>query len=117
MCQKLKIGLKFVISLVVMTIICTIVWQEFVSENLYDCTDDNMAGFLPPGDWVHSWDNHPIVSVDQVAHGRSMREPDEIKEGWSVTDLWYLWCLFFGISLIISILFAWGNGFRTFLIG
>ena len=35
-----------------------------------------------------------------------MSEPDTIKEGWSVTSLWYLWYSFVIISLVVSTLLA-----------
>lgn len=96
---------KFLIVLVSMTIVCTIAWQ-FVGERFYDCTDDDILGYLRPGGWVHVWDNHPIVAVHQIVHNRSMSEPDTIKEGWSVTRLWGLWFSFFAVSFFISLLLA-----------
>jgi hypothetical protein len=92
---------KFVTALFLMTIVFTIVWQ-FLGQTLYDCTDDNMAGFLRPGDWVHN----PIVTVHQIVHGRSMSAADTLKEGWSVTGLWCLWSSFVLASLLISLWFA-----------
>lgn len=98
-------GAKFVVSMFLMTIICSIVWGKFVDGNIYDCTDP-LFGYLSPDGWIGG-NNFPVVVVKQVVSGRSMGEPDEIKEGWSVADLWGLWFLFFGASLAISILFAW----------
>jgi hypothetical protein len=34
-----RIAAKFVVSFVVMTIVCTIGWKKFVGDRLYDCTD------------------------------------------------------------------------------
>jgi hypothetical protein len=104
--RKLKTRVKFVISLVVMTVICTVVWDKFVMEHLYDCTDENAVGFLTPGDWIHSWGGHPILIVQQVVHGRSLSEPDTIKEGWSVTGLWGLWLSFVAALLLVSMFLA-----------
>src|SRR6266516_1365694 len=98
MVRRLKSLARFVISLVVMTVACTIIWQEFVAERLYDCSDDHMLRFLRPGDWVH----HP-VAAHRVVPARTMSEPDTIKEGWNVTGLWCLWSLFFAVSLVVSI--------------
>jgi len=94
---------KFVIVMVLMTIVCTIIWQ-FIGDRLYDCTDDNIAGFLRPGGWVHFY--HGFVHVREVVHGRSMSEPDSIKEGWNMTGLWCLWSSFVAVSLVISVLLA-----------
>ncbi len=88
-----------------MTIVCTIVWQ-FAGDRLYDCSDDNVLGFLRPGDWVHNWNGHAVAVVPRVVHGRSMSEPDTIKEGWSVTGLWCLWLSFVAVSLVISVVLA-----------
>jgi len=106
--RRLKIGVKFIVSIIVMTIICTIVWQDFVTEYLYDNTDENMMGFLDPfsGDFWIGEGGFPVVTVQHVVHGRGMSEPDEIKEGWSIPKLWCLWFSFVVFSLVISIVFA-----------
>jgi hypothetical protein len=97
---------KFITALFVMSILCTVVWQ-FVGSKLYDCTDDGFLGFTRPGDWVHPFGGHPVSVVYQIVHGRSMSEPDTIKEGWSVAGLWRLWYDFVLLSLGISMLLAW----------
>jgi hypothetical protein len=84
-----------------MMIISTIAWQVFIPGRLYDCSDDNMAGFLRPGDWIH----HP-VSVPHIVLSKTMSEPDTIKAGWSVAGLWGLWFSFVGASLVVSIALA-----------
>jgi hypothetical protein len=99
-----SIAVKFVLSLVVMTIVCTLVWQETVAEWLYDCTDDNMLGFFRPGDWVHFY--HGVVYVPKVVHDRSMSDPDVMKTGWSMTGLWCLWLMFVLASSVASVLLA-----------
>jgi hypothetical protein len=106
--RRLKIGVKFVVTLIAMTIICTIVWQDFVTENLYDNTDDNLMGFLGPffGDFWIGEGGFPVVAVQHVVHGRSMSNPDEIKAGWSIPKLCCLWFSFVAISFVISIVLA-----------
>ena len=106
MFRKLKSAAKFAIVMIAMTIVCAIVWQEVVAEHLYDCTDSVPGDFLRPGDWVHSFAGHSIVSVQNVVHGRSMSEPDAIKQGWSMTGLWLLWLSFVAISAVVSVLLA-----------
>src|SRR5580698_3574741 len=88
-----------------MTIINTIVWV-CVADNLYDCTDGGIPGYWSPGDWVHSFDNHSVVSVPRIVHGRDMSEPDTIKEGWSTARLLCLWLVFFDVSLLVSFFLA-----------
>jgi len=97
-----KIIKKFAVSLLVMAIVCTIIWQELVTDRLYNCTDPLWLDFLKPGDWIHGH----IAVVQQIVANRPMSEPDTIKEGWSVAGLWHLWDLFTGIAFIISLLFA-----------
>jgi len=97
---------KFIAALFAMSVLCTVVWQS-VGSKLYDCTDDGFLGFARPGDWVHPFGGHPVAVVHQVVHGRSMSDPDTIKEGWSVAGLWRLWYAFVLVSLVISILLAW----------
>jgi hypothetical protein len=95
---------KFVIAMLVMCIICAFVWDDVVMENLYNDTDENMFGFLSPGGWVSDWDGqHPIVQVDHIVHGGPMGDPDTIKKGWTVADLWLLWFGFIGVSAVISV--------------
>jgi hypothetical protein len=94
------------IAWLAMTILCTVVWQ-YTAADLYDCTDDGFPpGYLEPG-WVHDLPQQPLKAVQQVIHGRSMSEPDTIKEGWSVSRLWHLWYGFFFTSLAISFLLAY----------
>ena len=100
----LKRTVKFSIVMFVVTIICTIVWQEVVNNYLYDCTDGNPLDFLAPGNWVHYY--HGVIYVPQVTHDHSMSDPDSIKQGWSITSLWCLWCSFFTLSLVVSALLA-----------
>lgn len=95
---------KFAISMLVMCMVCSVIWDDFVAENLYNDTDDNMFGFLTPGGWVSNWDgNHPVVQVDHIVHTGSMSDPDTIKRGWTVTDLWLLWLGFIAVSVMLSI--------------
>jgi len=96
----------FVASLFAMAVLCTVVWQV-VGDKLYDCTDDGVLGFWRPGDWVHSWGGRPVATVREIVHGRPMSEPDTIKQGWTVADLWHLWYAFVAASFIISVLLAW----------
>lgn len=100
-----KSAAKFSIALFAMTIVCTVVWQSFVTDTLYNCTDPLWLDFLSPGDWVHSHDGQPIALVPVVT-ARPMNDPDTIKTGWSVTRLWYLWYSFIGISIVISVFLA-----------
>ena len=101
----------FVGSLVVTTIACTWGWETFVKNHIYKCTDDLPLDYLQPGQWVH----HP-VAVAHVASGRSMSEPDAIKQGWSVFGLWALWSSLVVGSLVVSFLLArlpWSTSRRT----
>ena len=98
------IGVKFLVSMFLTTIICSIVWEKFVDGKIYDCTDP-LFGYLSPDGWIGGA-NWPVVVVKHVISGRPMGEPDEIKEGWSVADLWGLWFSLFVLSLATSILFA-----------
>lgn len=95
---------KFTVAFLMMAVICTIVWDSVVMENLYNCTDDNAFGFLRPGDWVGAFGTFPIVQVDHITHvSQSMSDPDTIKKGWTVTDLWLVWLSFVAVSLVVSI--------------
>jgi len=97
----LKIASVFLLSLLAMTIVCTVVWQQFVTDVLYHCTDAMWLDYLFPGHWVHN-----PMAVAHVVPSRSMSEPDTIRAGWSISSLWGLWCLFFGASVVVSILMA-----------
>lgn len=93
---------KFFITLIVMMVVCTVVWQRFVTDKLYNCTDSVPLGFLHPGKWVHN-----AVVVQEVIVPRSMSEPDTLKEGWSMSRLWWLWYSFLVVSLAVSMGLAW----------
>ena len=105
MIRMFKSAAKFVIVAFVMTIACTIVWQEFVTDKLYNCTDPAWLDFLSPGNWVHIHDGKPVAFVPVIIGG-SMSDPDTIKDGWSIARLWYLWYSFVAVSVVISILLA-----------
>ncbi|MCX6927465.1 MAG: hypothetical protein NT154_30305 [Verrucomicrobia bacterium] len=98
--RALRIIAKFLVSLVLITIACTLAW-EVASEGLYDCTDAFGFDYWQPGNWVH----REVTVVQQVVHHRSMSEPDTIKVGWTVARLWSLWYLLVSVSLAASIFF------------
>ena len=103
----LKYAAKFLLCFVMMTFICTVVWDQAVNGWLYDCTDAIGFDYLHPGDWVHTWKEHPTVAVvETVIHNRSMNEPDTIKEGWTVARLWYVWYSMFAFSVLSSLVIA-----------
>ena len=106
MIRMFKSAAKFFIVMTVMAVICSMVWGEFVTDRLYNCTDAIGFDYTHPGDWVHSGGTRPVAFVPHVVAGRSMSEPDTIKEGWSVTGLWCLWFSFVVVSLIVSIALA-----------
>ena len=97
--------IKFVFAMIVMTIVCTWAWEALLDGKVYNCTD-GPACYLTPGDWVHSWEGHPVKVVQQVVPSGDMSESDTLKAGWSVAGLWCIWILFFGASLLVSIMFA-----------
>ncbi len=103
--QTLRGIAKFLVVMVLMTILNSIVW-EYVAGDLYDCTDGGVPGYWSPGYWIHGWAGHPVAVVRQVVHGRSMSEPDTIQEGWSVNGLLCLWLSFLAVSIIISVALA-----------
>ncbi len=99
---------KFCVALFGSTVICILVWDRFVADHLYNCTDTDFRwmDYFFPGGWVH----HP-VSVSQIRPSRNMSEPDTIKDGWTITRLWCLWFAMVGGSLIGAALVA-SRGFE-----
>lgn len=88
----------FLIMLLVCLILSGIIWQILLPGKVYNCTDDNLFGFLRPGDWIHG----SYVTVPKIDPSDSMSKPDSIKEGWSVGKLWFAWCAFIVASVAIS---------------
>src|ERR1700747_983657 len=84
----------FAMSMLLMAFVCIWAWDAFVNGKLYYCTDGGSMDFIFVGDWVH----HP----ESVAHvvPRPMEQPDEIKSGWNIKGLWWLWRAFVGSSFI-----------------
>jgi hypothetical protein len=93
-------GGVFAMSLLLMAFVCIWGWDAFVNGKLYFCTDGGSMDFMFGGRWVH----HP-VSVTHVVP-RPMDQPDEIKAGWSITGLWWLWRAFAATAVLLSALFA-----------
>jgi len=107
-------GIKFALSMMVMTVICMAAWGNFVADKLYFGAD-GFGGmeYVFPGNWVENWDGHPIEVVPQIIY-HSLAESDEIKAGWSVAGLWCLWFALFGISLGVSSFAAWMRWWELF---
>jgi hypothetical protein len=78
----------FFLMMVMMTFACTLVWQGYVNDRLYHCTDSGGFGYLAPGDWVHP--AHGLVHVPEIVTHTSTSDPDTLKEGWSINRLWCL---------------------------
>jgi hypothetical protein len=97
MITMLKVMAKFGLVLLAMTVACTIAWECFVNNRLYNCTDPGFLDYLTPGDWTH----HP-VTVQHVLDHRPMNEHDTIKAGWTITGLRYLWYAFLLVSVVVS---------------
>ena len=102
MIRTLKRIAKFAIVLIATTVVFSMLWGGIITDTLYNCTDAVGLDYLHPGDWVHG----QVAVVDHVVAGRSMSEPDAIKQGWGVTGLWGLWISFFTISLVVSFVLA-----------
>jgi hypothetical protein len=101
MSSPLKIAATFLVALLVMTIGCTVVWQQFVTDTLYHCTDAGWLDYLSPGHWIHNPE-----TVGHGVHNRAMSELDTIRAGWSMAGLWSLWYSFASVSVVVSVLFA-----------
>lgn len=88
----------FIALFFVTALVCTSVWNTWVVDHLYNCTDSLGLDYLHPGDWVHN-----PVEVDRVGAANSMsHQRDTIKKGWSVFDLWLLWFSFLAVSVAVS---------------
>jgi hypothetical protein len=99
-------AVKFVVSMIVMTVVCEWAWETYVTGKIY-CDSDEDFGYLTPGGWVSNWDGqHPIAVVHQIPAVRQMGDPDDIIEGWSISKLWCLWFSFVAVSLVVSIVLA-----------
>src|ERR1039457_2202371 len=88
----------FLTALPVCLLLSGIIWQIYLPGRVYNCTDDNLIGFLTPGYWVHG----NYVTVSEINLHDSMSQPDSIKEGWSVGKVWLLWWSFVAVSVAIS---------------
>jgi hypothetical protein len=103
----------FCVAMLTMTIVCTILWDDYLNGTVYACSDG--------GDWEYlilDWStigngNFPAVVVPRIHDLTSMNDPDELKEGWSVARLWSVWYSFLGGSIAVSLLaagFPWWQG-------
>ena len=101
--QKVTVTGVFLAVLFGMTFLNAVIWQRFVTDKLYHCTDSTgLPDYLFPGSWTHR-----PVAVQTITVSRSMSEPDTIKTGWSVAGLWCLWIAFALGSLMGSSWVAW----------
>lgn len=93
---------KFLLCIVPLSLGLEVLWETQIAPHVYDCTDQVGFDYLIPGGWVHG----KIATVPHVVHGRSMSEPDTVKEGWSEPRLWMLWLACFGGSVTLSLTLA-----------
>ena len=98
----LRITAEFVLVMVLTATVCSAIWEGFVTDTVYNCTDSVGFDALHPGDWVHG----QVMIVDKVVTGRPMSEPDTIKEGWSSLGLWVVWICLAVASLCTSFVLA-----------
>jgi len=88
----------FLFVMPIMLVVSAIIWEQNINDKLYHCTDSvGLPDFVLPG-WVHG----SVEYVQEIDVRRSMSLPDEVKEGWSVDGLWYLWFGFLIASAGIS---------------
>lgn len=97
-----KFLVKFGIVMILMTILCTIVWDFAIQGNLYSCSDAIGFDYLHPGDWIHGYHK----SVPKIPLFSTMSDPDYIKSGWTIIGLWGLWFSFFATSTVASFVLA-----------
>jgi hypothetical protein len=106
-------NITFLLLLMGCIIYCTTAWDKYIADKVYICTDSVPWVFVHPGDWVHG----NYVAVPQIVLPRSMSEPDAIKEGWSVPQLWCLWWSWvaasIGVSAILAFLVWWPRTRRS----
>jgi hypothetical protein len=100
----------YVALLMTSTLLSELFWDSCFAGNIYNCTDDNLGGFLDPGNWVHSHDGMPVEVVSRIPPHQTMDKPDSIKEGWSIPKLWLLWWSF----VVASVLFCASSTFLIF---
>ena len=95
--------MTFLLFMIGCTVLCAVIWQRFVTDTLYNCTDSIGVSdyMLPSRHWVHN-----PVAVEHVVSHRSMSEPDTIKTGWSIVGLICLRWTFVGASVFFSLLVA-----------
>src|SRR5580704_7276819 len=106
MLRLVRFVVKFAVAFLVMTAICTVMWELVIHNALYDCTDPGFLDYLTPGDWVHAHDGLSVVSVSKVMHDHEMSDPDTIREGWGVGGLWCVWFSFVFASVVASVFVA-----------
>ena len=94
--------LKFTATLFFTTVITTMVWEHFVEDHIYSCSDGVMCYPIPADLLALTHDEWPLKFVPEIVRPTSMSDPDLIKEGWTVGELWILWAVFLNLSLAIS---------------
>ncbi len=95
-------GLKFSVTMLLMTAGATVYWDAYFPGQIYWCTDHVGFDYLSPGDWVHG----SVETVNTVSAEHSMSGSDLLKAGWSTGDLWRVWFALFAASLFASILLS-----------
>jgi hypothetical protein len=84
---------KFSLAMIACTAACTALWQSYVTDVLYHCSDPLWLDYLQgPGGWVHGG----------VA-GQPGNFGDTIQPGWSLGRLEALWFAMLATSDVVSL--------------
>jgi hypothetical protein len=87
--------MPFCTGMVLMTILCVLVWEGFVDGEVYYANPlanhfESGVDYLHPGRWIGQG-GQPVAVVAHVVDGASEKDPDQLKQGWSVPILSVLW--------------------------
>ena len=99
-----KSAVKFVIAMVLLTVLMTMAWGAIFPGRIYFCTDEVGFDYLSPGNWVHG--TPEVVDDVRESSDRDMGQPDVILEGWTVPKIWGVWILMFSTSVALGLFTA-----------
>jgi hypothetical protein len=96
--SPLGAAIRFVIAFVICTIIFEFVWDLYVMDTLYHCTDSLGLNYIRgPSSWVHG----------NVMSGPPRTDADTIAAGWDIGMLELMWLSLIVLSLVLSGAAAW----------
>lgn len=93
--------MTFASIMLIMSMISAFVWQTFIINKIYRCTDP-----VPFVDCLIPQWSGDVEYVTKIEPNQPFKKSTEIIASWNKEGLWCLWLAFFGVPVAVSYVVA-----------